>query len=87
MPTTRPCHCVTETDELALALDEAGRHWPEMSRGQLIVHLARQGHQMAQSAAEERRSQRLGAIRKHSGALTGVYGPDYLAELREEWTP
>lgn len=36
MPTTRRRYPVTETDEVAQALDEAARKWPEVSRSQLI---------------------------------------------------
>ena len=40
VPTTRPRHQVTETDELAAALDEAAVRWPDLSRGRLITRLA-----------------------------------------------
>ncbi len=56
-----------------------------MSRPQLLVRLALQGHRAAQQAHGERRQHRLAAVRKHSGAMTGTYGPDYLTELREDW--
>lgn len=36
MPTTRPRHAVTETDEIAAILDEAARVWPGVSRSRLI---------------------------------------------------
>ncbi|CAN5415557.1 hypothetical protein BH23ACT6_BH23ACT6_16630 [soil metagenome] len=85
MPTTRPRHFVTETDELARALDKAANRWPDMSRGQLIVRLALQGDDAVQFETDERRRRRLEAIRQHSGALTGTYDADYLAELRGEW--
>lgn len=85
MPTTRPRHFVTETDELARALDKAADRWPDVSRAQLIVRLALQGDEAAQSTSDERRRRSREAIRKHRGALTGTYAPDYLAELRSEW--
>jgi len=72
---------VTETDELAAALDAAAGLWPELSRPQLAL----EGNQTASHAGEERRQRRLAAIRQHSGVLTGAYGPDYLATLREDW--
>ena len=40
VPTTRPRHYVTETDELAAALDAAALRWPELTRSQLLVRLA-----------------------------------------------
>ena len=85
MPTTRPRHFVTESDDLAIALDAAARRWPEVSRPQLLVRLALEGEHAAQQAREERRGRRLAAIRKHTGILTGCYGPDYLKKLREDW--
>jgi DNA-binding transcriptional regulator YhcF (GntR family) len=85
MPTTRPRHFVTETDDLAVALDAAARRWPDLSRPQLLVRLALEGDHAAQQAQQERRQRRLAAVRQHSGILTGAYGPDYLHKLREDW--
>lgn len=85
MPTTRPRHFVTETDDLARALDEAAARWPDLSRAQVLVRLALEGHRLALQAHDERRRRRLGALRAHSGALAGVYGPNYLDELRADW--
>lgn len=85
MPTTRPRHFVTETDDLAAALDAAARRWPNLSRPQLLVRLALVGDRAAQQASEERRRRRLAAVRRHSGMLTGAYGPDHLDQLRQEW--
>ena len=44
MPTTRPRHLVTETDELAAALNVAAHRWPGLSRSQLLVRLALEGN-------------------------------------------
>lgn len=85
MPTARPRHFVTETDDLAAALDVAATRWPDLSRAQLLVKLALQGHQAAQLAHEERHRRRLAAVGEHSGTLTGVYSSDYLDQLRAEW--
>jgi hypothetical protein len=85
MPTTRPRHFVTETNDLAEALDEAARRWPGLSRPQLLVRLALEGHHAAEQRRDERRRRRVEAIRTYSGTLTGVYGPDYLDHLHEDW--
>jgi hypothetical protein len=85
MPTARPRQFVTETDELADALDEAARRWPRLSRAQLIVRLALEGHRADQQTQDDRRRRRLEAISAYSGCLNGVYGPDYLRQLREDW--
>jgi len=76
---------VTETDDLARALDEAATRWPGLSRAQVLVQLALEGHRTAQHAHDERRRRRLAALRERSGSLTGVYGPNCLNDLREEW--
>jgi hypothetical protein len=85
MPTTRPRHLVTETEELASALDAAARRWPGLSRSKLLVRLALEGDRAATQEHEERRRRRLAAVRRNSGILTGAYGPEYLRRLREEW--
>ncbi|MDK3257527.1 hypothetical protein QOZ86_13555 [Blastococcus capsensis] len=85
VPTARPRHMVTETDELAVALDAAAARCPGLSRSQLLTRLALDGHRAAQQAHDERRRRRLSALRRHSGDLTGVYGSGYLGRLREEW--
>ena len=85
MPTTRPRHQITETEELAAALDEAAARWPQLSRGQLITRLALEGHRAAVVRQCQHHSDRLEALQQHSGALTGVYPPGHLEDLREDW--
>lgn len=85
VPTTRPRHQVTETDELAAALDQAAARWPELSRGQLITRLALEGHQAALLMRSQHRDDRRDALRRHRGALTGVYPTGHLHTLRQDW--
>jgi hypothetical protein len=85
MPTTRPRHLVTETDDLAAALDEAAQVWPDLSRAQLVVRLALEGHRSALAEHSRRRERRLAALRANSGAVTGTYGSGYLKGLRADW--
>lgn len=87
MPTTRPRHTLTETDELAAALDEAARRWPEnaRSRSRLLLRLIEAGHQAISKEHEGERRRRLAAIERTHGQFRGVYGPGYLERLRDEW--
>ena len=66
-------------------LDAAAKRWPDLSRSQLLVQLALEGYRSAQRANEERHQRRLAALRQHSGAFSGAYGPHYLQQMREEW--
>jgi hypothetical protein len=91
VPTDRPRQTITETDEIARALDAAAVRWPEdrdsRARARLLARLVREGHRATSdglsSGAEDRRE----AIRAASGALTGVYTDDYLESLRRDWPP
>lgn len=85
VPTTRPRHFVTETDELTAALDEASARWPGLSRSQILVRLALEGSRAAQHERDERRRHRLAVLHRRSGILTGAYGPGYLDTLRQDW--
>jgi hypothetical protein len=86
MPTTRPRHVVTETEQIARALDDAARRWPEeSSRAKLLLRLVDEGHQAVTAQHDHRVAARHEAIARTSGALTGVYRRDYLTELREDW--
>lgn len=72
---------------MARALDDAAKRWPEdrHHRARLLLHLVEEGHHALVDEANRRREARLAAIERSSGALTGTYGADYLAELREDW--
>jgi len=85
MPTVRPRHQVTETDELARALDLAEKRWPGESRGRLLVRLALTGADVLAADDAARLDDRRRAVLAGSGALTGCYRPGYLDELRQDW--
>jgi hypothetical protein len=87
MPTARPRYLITESDEVARALEDAARRWPEdrHSRSKLLLHLVKEGHHALMQQTAEHRQARLAAIRRTSGALTGAYEPNYLDRLREDW--
>ena len=87
MPTTRPRHTLTETDELAAALDAAARRWPEDagSRSRLLLRLVEAGERAISDERERRRARRRAAVERTHGQFRGVYGPGYLDGLRDEW--
>jgi hypothetical protein len=87
MPTTKHRYVVTETDQVAKALDDAAQRWPHDrgSRSKLLVHLVEEGHRALLRESEERHAARRAAVERTSGAVTGTYGPGYLADLREDW--
>jgi hypothetical protein len=86
MPTTRPRLTITETDDVARALDDAAARWPEVrSRQQLLLRLLKQGQESLRRDRDEDVERRRQAIRQTSGSLTGSYGEGDLAALRDEW--
>ena len=85
VPTTRPRVVVTETDELAGALDDAARRWPGESRSALLVRLALAGHRAAQGEHADSVRRRMLAIERWDGAFSDGYDPNLLADLREGW--
>ncbi len=86
MPTTRPRLTITETDELAAALDAAAVHWPGVhSRRELLLRLVEEGREVIDRDRAEEAERRRAAIRGTSGALTGAYEPGDLERLRDDW--
>ncbi len=87
MPTTRPRHTITETDELRRALDDAARMWPadRDARSRLLVRLIEEGHRTIAGERAADAEQRRERIRRGAGALTGLYPPGHLDELRDDW--
>jgi hypothetical protein len=87
MPTTRPRHVITETEEIVRALDDAARRWPadRGNRAKLLIRLVEEGHRAVLRQREHDVTARRAAIDRTSAVLTGAYGDDYLADLREDW--
>lgn len=82
MPTTKPRYTITDTGKLSEQLDEAQRHWPDVrDRKELLLRLAAAGR----AAIEREGNERGSAIKQTAGALTGVYRPDELERLRDDW--
>ncbi|MEB3982531.1 hypothetical protein OQ968_14805 [Mycobacterium sp. 663a-19] len=83
MPTHHRRHTITETGDISNALEIARRTWPELADkpGTLLHQLILVGRDALahdHAAAARKRQQAV-------GALAGVFGADYLKELREDW--
>jgi hypothetical protein len=78
---------ITETEQIAAAVDEAARHWPgdRDQRKRLLVRLIEEGHRALREERENAVAERLAAIRATSGILPDAYDEGYLERLREEW--
>jgi hypothetical protein len=77
---------ITETDEVAEALDVAAALWPNIaSRRELLLRLVARGREAVERERAEEIARRRAAIRRTSGALTGAYEPGYLERLRDDW--
>lgn len=85
MPTTRPRYQVTETDEVARALDAAQLRWPSESRSRLLVRLIVDNGKAVSEVNEEDAARRLKAVDEYAGAFPGLYPDGYLEALRDEW--
>jgi hypothetical protein len=87
MPTTRPRHVITETDDIAAALADAARAWPDArdNKNALIRRLIQTGRRAIQDSRDTSVEQRLANFDQAAGSLAGLYEPGYLDKLREDW--
>ncbi|MFN2503258.1 MAG: hypothetical protein ABR540_03315 [Acidimicrobiales bacterium] len=87
MPTKRPRHLITETEQVARALDDAAKRWPAErgNRAKLLLCLLEEGHRAVVGQQEREVRERRDVVTRTSGTLTGVYGEGYLRDLREDW--
>jgi hypothetical protein len=78
---------ITQTDEVARALDDAARQWPQDRERptKLLLDLVREGHRAITADADRTTADRRAAIERTGGALTGSYPAGYLDDLRGDW--
>ena len=85
MPTARPRHQVTETPAVARAIDRAATRWPGEPRSKLLLRLVDVGSETLEQHDKQDIEVHHAAVTASSGAYPDAFGPDYLAELREDW--
>ena len=85
MPTTRPRYQVTETPDVAAALDLAAEQWPGEPRSRLLLRLVAAGCIALQQEQQSSRRDHLAAIEETSGKFGDAFPPGYLADLRKDW--
>jgi len=87
MPTTHRRHAVTETEDIAAALDVARNAWPELADkpGALLRQLILAGEEALEARRRHAVEGRRQTIERTAGTLTGVYGHGYLEEVRRDW--
>jgi hypothetical protein len=85
MPTSRHRYQVTETDEIASALDRAERRWPGEPRSRLLVRLILEHGARVDEVESEEAARRRAALDRYAGTFPGLYEPGYLDALRREW--
>jgi hypothetical protein len=85
MPTARRRHQITETPEVARAIDRAALRWPGEPRAKLLLRLVDSGS----AALERERQQDLEAHRRavdsSSGAYADAFALEFLRDLRDDW--
>jgi len=85
MPTTRHRYQVTETDEVARALEAAERRWPGEPRARLIVRLITENGEAVAELNDEEAARRLAAVEALAGTFPGLSNPGLRDDLRNEW--
>lgn len=85
MPTTRPRFQVTETPEVARALDRAAVRWPGEPRSRLLIRLVEVGAGVLEHDEHAESDRHRIAVLASSGRYDTAFGPDYLTDLRGDW--
>lgn len=84
VPTARPRHQITETDDIASAVDLGCRAWPHESRSDVLRRLILIGAERLSESPIERALEIEGALEALRD-LADDYPPGYLVDLRDDW--
>ena len=81
MPTVLSRHSITETPDIAAAINLGASLMPDASRAEVARYLILRGAQAARGDATSRRA----AVDKWAGCLSGQLPPDAADRLKDEW--
>ncbi len=87
MPTARPRHMITETDQISQGLSKAAKQWPELAeqRTLLLRKIIEAGLQAIENEESERTQSRLASVKKVAGSMDGIWPTNWREELAEDW--
>ncbi|CAB4551895.1 unannotated protein [freshwater metagenome] len=87
MPTTRPRHMITETDQLSEALSQAAKLWPELAgqRTLLLRKVLEVGIETIEQEATQKTKSRMAGVDKLAGSMPGVWPANWKEELAKDW--
>ena len=81
MSTQLPRHSITETPDIAAAIDEGCYAMPDASRAEVARFLIAPGADVVRADREAR----IAAVERWAGAFTGTFPPDAAQALKGEW--
>lgn len=87
MPTTKPRHMITESDDVAAALELAKARWPELSndKGKLLKKMLEFSALAIAREMDLKRNSRLSKIEDIAGSMPDVWPENWREEARSEW--
>lgn len=87
MPTTRPRHMITESDQLNAALINAAKIWPDLEgkRTLLLRKVLEVGIEGIETQAAEKKKGRLAKVDDIAGSMDGIWPSNWRKELAEDW--
>ncbi|MDR1393309.1 MAG: hypothetical protein LBJ62_05000 [Bifidobacteriaceae bacterium] len=86
MPTSLPRHAITETPEIAAAIDSGHAEWPSVSsRAEIVRRLILEGSGAIRRRHHGRKASHAKAVEQWAGSTPGVFPPDAVTALHGEW--
>lgn len=87
MPTARPRHMITETDQISNGLSQAAKQWPELAeqRTLLLRKIIEAGLQAIDLEEANKVQSRLASVNKIAGSMDRVWPTNWREELAEDW--